>query len=288
MKNKEKKLIVTDLDGTLLKSDETISDYTVNVIKKIIKKGHIFCIATGRPLRSSYHIYEKLGLKTVIANLNGSIITNPSDNTFLPINLTFGRELIHEIFKYEELKSKLGCVLIENIDGTYVLSDVKDHKVHKEFLKKFHINPNEPVFYTTFNDISIIQRDINSILMWVKDVPNIDDYTFKVKGLTGTLLVRNWSIKDYSDGSVLEINSIFGNKGTAIKFLSSYYAIPLRNCIAFGDGENDIEMIQKIENGYAMKNGSSVVKVPANKITEFNNDHDGVARELAKIFNIKI
>lgn len=283
-----KKLIVTDLDGTLLNSNEEVSEYSINVIRQIIKKGHIFCIATGRPLRSSIHIYNKLGLNTIIANLNGSILTNPSDNNFLPINLTFSREIIKEIFKDKELRKTLGCVLIENIDGTYVLSDdEKNDTVHDEFLKKFHIGSDKEVVKTNFDNLDVIRKDINSILIWFKDKHNIDYYSFKIKGLTETLIVRSWSIKDYGDGVVLEINSIFSNKGTILKFLSSYYAIPLRDCISFGDGENDIEMLTKIGNGYAMKNGSETVKLLTQKITQYDNNHDGVAKELAQIFKIK-
>lgn len=61
----ERKLILTDLDGTLLNSKEELSKLTVDVIKKIASLGHIVCIATGRPLRSSIQIYRKLGLKSV-------------------------------------------------------------------------------------------------------------------------------------------------------------------------------------------------------------------------------
>ncbi|MDE6562951.1 MAG: HAD family hydrolase, partial [Malacoplasma sp.] len=51
MKNlANRNLVVCDLDGSLLRSDETISDFSVSTIKKFIKKGNIFCIATGRPI----------------------------------------------------------------------------------------------------------------------------------------------------------------------------------------------------------------------------------------------
>lgn len=103
MSNTEKKLILTDLDGTLLRDDETVSDLTIDVVNKLISMGHIVCIATGRPLRSSLHIYKKLKLKTIIANLNGSILTHPNDKNFLPINLTFGRHLVQGLLSDKDL-----------------------------------------------------------------------------------------------------------------------------------------------------------------------------------------
>lgn len=48
-----KKMIVTDLDGTLLKDDKSISQYTSDVIKKLCRNDHKFVIATARPLRAA-------------------------------------------------------------------------------------------------------------------------------------------------------------------------------------------------------------------------------------------
>lgn len=282
----EKKLILTDLDGTLLNNEEKINKYTIDIIKKIISLGHIVCIATGRPLRSSIHIYKKLGLKTVIANLNGSIITNPSDSSFLPINLTFNKNIVKEIMNDVTIMENLGCALIENLDGAFILSNKFDPFIMKEFLKKFHINEKETVQHISYKDLSKIKHDINSILIYIKDKSKIDELSFKVKSITTTLIVRSWSLPHDDEGTVLEINSIFSNKGTALKFLSSYYAIPLNNCYTFGDGENDLEMIRTCINGYAMKNGSDILKLISTKITKNDNNNDGVAKELVSIFEI--
>lgn len=283
----EKKLILTDLDGTLLRSDETVSKFTIDTIRKIISMGHIVCIATGRPLRSSLHIYKKLGLKTIIANLNGSILTNPTDKSFLPINLTFSRHIVIDILSDRSIWDNLGCVLIENMDGAYLLSNNQDPFIAKEFLKKFHIKQNELVHQINLKDLKKITRDINSILIYIKDKKKIDELSFKIKGITNTLIVRNWSLPHDDEGTVLEINSIFSNKGTILKFLSSYYAISLNRCYTFGDGENDLEMIRTGTNGYAMKNGKGILKLLSTKITQYDNDSDGVAKELVNIFNLK-
>lgn len=283
-----RKLIVTDLDGTLLNNDEQVTKLTVDTIKTIISKGHIVCIATGRPLRSSIHIYKKLGLKTIIANLNGSIITNPTDKSFMPINLTFSKSLVKSILSDRSITNHVGCVLIENMDGAYIVSNNLDPFISKEFLKKFHIDESEEIQYLTFKDANKITKDINSILIYIKDKKKMDELSFKIKGITSTLIVRSWSVPHDEEGTVLEINSIFSNKGTTLKFLSSYYAVPLHNCYTFGDGENDLEMIRTGINGYAMKNGKGILKLIANKITQYDNDNDGVARELIDIFNLML
>lgn len=285
----ERKLIVTDLDGTLLNNKEQVSKLTVDVIKKLQSLGHIVCIATGRPLRSSIQIYKKLGLKTVIANLNGSILTNPTDKSFLPINLTFSKEIIKDILDDKAIIENVGCILIENIDGAYIAANKFNPLISKEFLNKFHIDSGEKVQYITLNESKKIKKDINSILIYIKDKTKMDELSFKIKSITSTLIVRSWSVPHDEEGTVLEINSIFSNKGTTLKFLSSYYAIPLHNCYTFGDGENDLEMIVKANiNGYAMKNSKGVLKLMSSKITQHDNENDGVARELINIFNLML
>jgi hydroxymethylpyrimidine pyrophosphatase-like HAD family hydrolase len=98
-------LIVSDLDGTLLKSDNTISRYSEHIIKKLVKKGHIFCISTGRPLRACIKYYKQLGLNSLLLNFNGSYISNPSDSMFIPLNLGFSNEILRKIFfNYKILK----------------------------------------------------------------------------------------------------------------------------------------------------------------------------------------
>jgi 5-amino-6-(5-phospho-D-ribitylamino)uracil phosphatase len=84
----------------------------------------------------------------------------------------------------------------------------------------------------------------------------------------------------------MEINSVFASKGMALKFLSSYYSIPLCDTIAFGDGMNDLELLSKSHYSFAMKNAPDNVKLTASYDTDFTNDQDGVAIELERIFKI--
>lgn len=292
IERKNRKIIVSDLDGTLLKNDETISKYTVDTIKKLTKMGHIFCIATGRPIRSAKQYYEQLGLNTIMANLNGSIISNPSDKNFLTVNLTFSKNIVKELLADKQLMENIGSILIENIDGAYIgvgagveKKFTDPQKVKENFLNKFHLDEKDVIRTFTWKDSGFLDRDVNSVLLYVKNKEAIDQITFKIKSFTNTLIVRNWSLPSDDVGTVIEINSIFSSKGTFVKFLSSYYAIPLMNCYTFGDGENDIEMIKK-SNGYAMKNGSHVAKLMSRLITSYDNENDGVAKELAQIFNL--
>lgn len=281
---KERCLIVTDLDGTLLNNKEEITNFTLAIIKKIVDAGHIFAICTGRPLRCAIDYYRQLNLNSIIGNLNGAIISNPSNPNFDLINLTFSKEILNLIFTDQKILNNIGCIFVENILGSYLFSNDPREYASSTFLNKFHVNKNDNKLYVnSYEDYHILTKDCNSVLIYVKNKSDIDYLSNKIKELTSALTIRTWSLPNDTVGTVLEINSIFSNKGTFIKFLSSYYTISLKHTYTFGDSDNDLEMIQKA-NGYAMKNGSHYLKFLATKITVDNNDNDGVAKELLKIF----
>lgn len=281
--NEQKYLIMSDLDGTLLNNDGKLNKQTIRVIKQLNAQGHLFAIATGRPRRASIGFYKQLGLNTLMVNFNGSYITNPSNEKFLPINLGFNYKIAIQIFKNKVIHQWIENIIVENNDGVYVYNPPKNKIQRDTLYSHFHIENNSRVKFIAKN-WSNIRSDIHSILILIKNDEYLDDVTYEIKRLSNTLIVRTWSIP--SAGIIIEINSIFSSKGMALKYLSSYYGIPLENCLAFGDGDNDSEMLRTAHYGYAMKNGTTTAKLSAKYLTEKTNDENGVANELKKFFII--
>jgi HAD superfamily hydrolase (TIGR01484 family) len=77
-----RKLIFTDLDGTLLDSDKKITKETERIIKALIAQGHHFCFVTGRSLNDTLPFYHQLGLNTICICNNGAAIHHPNDDYF--------------------------------------------------------------------------------------------------------------------------------------------------------------------------------------------------------------
>ena len=75
-------------------------------------------------------------------------------------------------------------------------------------------------------------------------------------------------------------------KGTAVEALCQHLGMSLSEVVAFGDGENDAEMLEAVGKGVAMKNARPKAKACANEVTEFTNDEDGVATHLEKLFHL--
>ncbi len=282
LKNNEKYLIMCDLDGTLLNSESKLSKETIKGIKEITKQGHVFCIATGRPRRASIHIYKELELDTIMVNFNGSYYCNPSNNNFSSINLPFSSKVAERIFSNPVIRKTIKNAIVEGENQGSILYSLDDPVTKKEFSEWFHLDKRHNLSILD-GDASKIKYDLNSILLHVASAEEFDQMVYEVKKAASTLVVRNYSLP--ISGEIIEINSIYSNKGNALKYLSSYYGIPLDRCIAFGDGDNDVEMLSKAKYGFAMKNGTKTPKLLSRHITKYGNDENGVVWELNHFFN---
>lgn len=280
MFREDKYLIISDLDGTLLNSKGQLTKSTIDYVKKLKEMGHIFCISTGRPIRGSINIYNQLELDTLMLNYNGAYVSNPSDKEFSPIDMTFSKEIAKEIFKCEKIKKYIANALIEGRNQAYMLHEEPNLDIKTDLREIFHIDTLNGVGDLK-NNIDNLKHDVNSILINVdktNDEDSFDKLVYWIKRICSTLVVREWSVP--SVGTILEINSIFANKGMGLKFLSSYYGIPTDKIITFGDGENDMNMLADAKYGFAMKNGSKTAKTVARHITKHTNDEDGVIWEI--------
>jgi Cof subfamily protein (haloacid dehalogenase superfamily) len=280
----KKKLIISDLDGTLLNDKSELSKETINVVKSLVKQGHIFCIATGRPLKGAFKFYKQLELNTIMCNINGSYICCPNEPQFMPLNFTFSKDIVDQIISNKRIISLIKNLIADTASGEYLLKSPNPNGEDQVIFDLFHIDVS-----SSNAQLNIIEKgdhiktDPNSILFIVNQQKNISEIRKIIKNLSKTLIVREWStpVKGHI---VVEVNSIFATKGMAAKFLSAYYNIPLSDTIAFGDGINDIEMLSKVGAGFAMKNAMDQVKHVAKFETDHNNNSDGVAKQLKKLF----
>ncbi|MGL4948395.1 MAG: Cof-type HAD-IIB family hydrolase [Mycoplasma sp.] len=280
--NSDKHLICIDLDGTLLNSEQEISEHSVKQIKAISKLGHCICLVTGRPYRGSIEFYEKLGLNTIMVNQNGSLFSNPKDKQYQPIAIGFSNKILKEILSNETLLKYINNATIEGLKKIWLWKSAINNKYSVEkMMEIFHINDSD--LEVIDENLGCIDSDISSILLHVDNLDHLNSIIYEIKNISPSLVVRTWSLY-HSDGIIIEINSEFASKKMAIKYLSSYYGIPTENCIAFGDGDNDVGMLEFAAWGFAMKNASPAPTLVARYLTKHTNNDDGVVRELIRFF----
>ncbi len=287
MKKNDKWLIITDLDGTLLKHNDNYPNFSFNeknmiVLKELMNLGHKVAIVTGRPWRDSKTIYDSLGINTIIANFNGSLIHHPNDEGFIPVSSTINREIIIDLLKNKNVKKSFKNMILEFENYTKIV-DQND----EEMMKQFYItnykniekhNLNKPL---EKNPHSVhIKIDSSKINKWELLTELKRKYGYAVQ-------FRFWT-SEQDNFVTMEINQLSTNKSSAMKYIAAHYNIPAYNTIAFGDGINDVEMLSLAGHGVAMKNAKGTVKTYAKDVTDFDNNDAGVGEYLIKFFNLKI
>jgi len=264
-------LIALDLDGTLLTDEKKISLRTKNTLAKAQEQGHIVCIATGRPYRGSVQYYEELSLNTPIVNFNGAFTHHPKDERFgtyhTPLDLDIAKTILRtcEAFRVKN-------VMVEIIDDFYL-------RHYDQVLLDTFMLGRTPVEYGNLD--VLLTNNPTSILVQPRDEHLHDLRSLLQEAHAEVTEQRVWT----APWSMIEIIKAGQNKAIGLEKIANYYGIPQERVIAFGDEDNDLEMIEYAGYGIAMKNGISELKKIATDITR-SNEEDGVAVYLEKLLDL--
>lgn len=267
----EQHLIALDLDGTLLTDTKHISDRNKKAIQKVREEGHIVCIATGRPYRASQMYYNELALNTPIVNFNGAFIHHPLQKDFgyyhTPLDLNTAKTII-ETCEAFQVKN----IMVEVIDEFYL------RYYDEVFINTFTMGVS-PIQFGNLD--TILKEDPTSVLIHPKD-----DHKDALKSLlkeahAEVVDQRSWG----APWNVIEIVKAGLNKAIGLEKIAQYYSVPKQRIVAFGDEDNDLEMIEYAGIGVAMDNAIPELKSVADKIT-LSNEKDGIALFLEDYFKL--
>ncbi|MDT8859606.1 Cof-type HAD-IIB family hydrolase [Alkalihalobacillus sp. MEB130] len=265
-------LIALDLDGTLLTDEKTISPRTKKVIAKAREKGHIVTISTGRPYRASSQYYHELNLDTAIVNFNGAFVHHPSDKSFgtyhSPLDLPTAKTVIETCEAFN-----VSNIMVEVIDDFYL------RNFDEVFVETF-LSGQNPVDHG--NLLHILKDDPTCVLIHPKDEHVQELRNLLVDAHAEVIDQRVWG----APWNVIEIVKAGMNKAVGLQKVADFYQIPKERIIAFGDEDNDFEMIEYAGQGVAMGNGIEELKNLANSIT-LTNEEDGIAVYLEEALNLR-
>lgn len=261
------KAIICDLDGTLLNSEHTISDYTKSVIKRVQEKGIKFFIATGRHHKDAVVFKKMLGLDSVLITSNGAKVHDENDNEIVSHNIS--PKLTSEI---------ISMPLDKEIHRNIFQDDLWFVEEDLEGALEFH----------TESGFNYIKKDFN--LLKGEEVTKfffMCDNVEKIRLLEEELIEKfrgEFNIVP-SLPICLEIMQRGVSKGTAVKEILEKEGLRLDEAVAFGDGLNDFDMLSTVGKGLIMGNCNYRLSdsLPDNEIID-TNDNEGVARYLEKLF----
>lgn len=263
------RLIVSDLDGTLLRDDHTLSEYTKAVIHRVSEQGVDFMLATGRIFGGARQYAKELKLNTPILACNGALIKEAAGK------LLYGKPMTDET---------LGKVFRLLTDQNYYFHCYGEESF---YTKKF--GNSLSAFYSFNNNLPEDERfpmvEIEPMELLGKDT--IYKVLARCKGeeerkalyrdlteISGTSVTVSWH-------NTFDICADEVSKASAIQRYADKYGIRQSEILCFGDNYNDMDMLQYAGVGVAVENGVKELKEAADYVTASNNE-DGVAKAIEK------
>lgn len=249
------KLVVVDLDNTLLRSDKTLSDYTNKVFLEIRKKGVQFVLNTARNDVISIPILKKINASGLIC-CNGAVLYfNDKQIARYTMDTLSVAWLFVEIGKIAPGRNWS----VTYADSTYS-------------------NYNDPNFVQVNSSDALPMGDVRMII--VRNV-SVEEYQALHR-----VIRDKFNAIQVEKGNVI-VTDLKACKDKAVNYIMNYCGIPADEVVAFGDDVNDIAFMRRAGISVAVENAKDAVKLIADDKCP-SNDCDGVAKWLARYFQIDI
>lgn len=268
-----KTLYISDLDGTLLLPNATLSDYTVTTLNCLIEKGLFFSVATARTAATCDLLLDKVNLNMPIILMNGVLIYDFQKKRCIK------KELLDETAKSQviaALKKLNLSAFMYGLDGdilvTYYdrITSNAMHNFYDERVGKYGKK------FTHIDNLTMASSDI-IYFCCLDSKENIERLYDEVSKIEGLRVEKYPDIYSTDHTWYVEIFSINASKHNAVKYLRTEYNFD--NVVCFGDNLNDLPMFEASNKRIAVRNANSKVKEKADEIIGAN-DEDGVAKWL--------
>lgn len=262
----EYRLMAVDVDGTLLDSNDRISDRTKRAINRAIDKGLIFTISSGRPVQGVQPIISELGLKGDMPFIcyNGAMVVMGKSGEIL-YEQSLSAQNAKKIYMLGQ--SYGTTVMIWTGNSLYV--NRLDERAYKYGMQAYAI-PR-----LAENTDELLANGATKLL-WYDEIEIINKYQQEARDIFGDEINIHTSKPFF-----LEFVDSGASKAIAMQKLGDHFGIARGQMIAVGDGLNDISMIEYAGLGVAMGNSDPEVIEKADFVT-LSNDDDGVAYVIEK------
>jgi len=268
--NNPYKLLVVDVDGTLLDKNGAISAVDREALARAGDSGIQVSLSTGRALLACLDIINRLSLDGYHISFDGALVSNPDSNEEVyvqPLSKTVVRQAV-EFAHSDDISLEL-----YSATHYFVERETWSTDAHRQF---FGIQPTVVNFTRLWNHERIIKGGL------VASSPQESDKARRFCLQFGGSLHFSWArTPAYPGVDFINILAPEVSKGKALEALASHLGITLAEVIAIGDGVNDISLLSTAGLAVAMENAPSEVKKVADYVT-LDVDHNGVAAAINK------
>ena len=263
------KLIVLDVDGTLLNSNREVTKRTVQTLRRVQQMGIRVALASGRPTYGILPLAKAIDLgvyEGYIISYNGAQVMEAKTGQII-----FERRIDPQMVPYLEKKAKKMDLTMAYYDGNEVVStDISNPHIIDE---------------AEMNGMTLRQDDVLSIAMddWPAEIMLVSDDEEALSSLEEHMQRHLAGVMDtiHSNPYYLEIVGYQVGKSYAMSALVQKMGIQMSEVLAIGDGEADVNMIQMAGTGIAMAKATAAVRRCAD-FTTLDNDNDGAALAIEK------
>lgn len=260
-----KKILFTDMDGTLLNNDSMVTGKMKTALDDMCAAGHILVLSSGRPLNSIIQVKECAGIEYpntyIIAN-NGSLVYD-CDKKEVIHKTTIPLEVVYRSWDIaKEMQIHVQTYQNERLIAKEMNEELKVYTSKVHFEIDYCNHPQEIMTEAPCKMLAIDLDNHEDLVGYQNRLQS------EFKGLLQTV---------FSTPQYLEIFHKDAGKGSGLKWLCDYLDIPVSRSYASGDAENDLSMLEVAGFSIAMKNGDEILKNIADVVTEKSNDEYGLA-----------
>ena len=260
------KLVVADMDGTLLNSHHEVSQRFFDLFPQLREKGVHFAAASGRQYDSIVDKLKPIAEEiSIIAENGGFAIHNSAEVVSTPLNPQQKDIILKEVEPIPDAHPVL-C-------GKYSAYLLSHSQAFQDQLKEY---------YTHFNileDLYAYEGEVMKIAVYHNQGSEENIYPY-LKHLEGDLKVK------VSGEFWVDLSHPDANKGFALELIQQKLGIGKHETLVFGDYNNDLEMLARADRSYAMANAHPNVLRAAN-FTTLSNDEYGVETVLEELLRSK-
>lgn len=272
------KAILLDIDGTLTNSKKEITPLTKEVLLKAQAKGIRLVIASGRPAKGLFQYGDQLEMRYshgVFVCYNGARVVDCETGDVL-VDITIDKETTKEVLRHMK---NFNVKPVITHGSHMVVEDVYNCMVNdhgREFnVIEYESRMNGYRLMETEDLENFIDFPVNKILT-AGDSDYLEEHYKEMSAPFEGRLSMMFTANFYYEFTAMNVN-----KGRSLALAMERLGIKPEECIAFGDAQNDISMLEFAGIGVAMGNAQKAVLEMADEITD-DNEHDGIAKSLLK------
>lgn len=271
-----KTLYVSDLDGTLLRSDATTSDYTNETLNRLAREGLLFSYATARSYSTSAKVTRGLNAHIPLIIYNGAMIVDNATGEILLSNF-FGDDahaLLDDLLAHDIVP--IVYALVDGVEKFSYVPDVCSPGVREFTASRRGDRRDNPVA-----GVRDLHRGDIFYFTCIDEAEKLEPMYRKYRAVYHAVYQRDI----YSGDQWLEIMPQAASKSGAVRQLMA--KLSCDHLVAFGDGKNDIDMFELADEGYAVENADPALKAVATAVIG-SNDEDAVAHWLSEHAEISL